>query len=215
MAGLSELGQVLHEEHFRILMAICGLENRISGAAGERPLDATAGEDRTLIEGLLLSLQQLIVHHSFEESAIFPLMHSGGAGDLALLLHQEHGSIEPKARRLQTLAEALVGRSADPAQWAAFRAAAAELIAELMRHLETEELNIVQRLPVFIDAETDHRLAIRHLKDEEESRRSATTGSTADRRFSHQPSRPATAKAATAARAAARRRCTAPAHRTV
>ena len=108
MAGLSELGQVLHEEHFRILMAICGLENRISGAAGERPLDATAGEDRTLIEGLLLSLQQLIVHHSFEESAIFPLMHSGGAGDLALLLHQEHGSIEPKARRLQTLAEALV-----------------------------------------------------------------------------------------------------------
>ena len=31
MSGLTELGQLLHEEHFRILVSICGLENRITG----------------------------------------------------------------------------------------------------------------------------------------------------------------------------------------
>ena len=37
MAFLTELGEVLHEEHFRILSLICGLENRVIGAEGGRP----------------------------------------------------------------------------------------------------------------------------------------------------------------------------------
>ncbi len=216
MAGLSELGQVLHEEHFRILVAICGLENRISGGAAQRPLDATESDDRTLLQGLMLSLEQLIVHHAFEENTVFPLIRSGGEGELATLLHQEHGSIEPKARRLRQLAEALVGRSADAAQWSDFRTAAADLIAELMRHLEKEELTVVQRLSTFLDAETDHQLAVEHLKEEEEARAAlAVTADGIQRRVRHQPCRPAAVNAAGAARAAARRRCTAPAQRGV
>jgi hypothetical protein len=31
MSKLTELGEVLDEEHFRILVPICGLENRITG----------------------------------------------------------------------------------------------------------------------------------------------------------------------------------------
>lgn len=217
MAGLSELGQVLHEEHFRILVAICGLENRISGVAADRPLDATESDDRTLLQGLMLSLEQLIAHHAFEEKTVFPLIRSGGEGDLASLLHQEHGSIEPKATQLRQLAEMLVGRCADAAQWSAFRRAGTDLIAELMQHLEKEELTVVQRLPAFLDAQTDHQLAVEHRKEEERARTalSAAAAGTAQQRVRHQPCRPATASTATAARAAARRRCTAPAHRGV
>ena len=39
MPFLTELGEVLHEEHFRILLLICGLENRVIGAEGRRPMD--------------------------------------------------------------------------------------------------------------------------------------------------------------------------------
>ena len=53
MSGLSELGQILHEEHFRILVAICELQNRISGEAADRPLDGGDTEDGRLLTSLL------------------------------------------------------------------------------------------------------------------------------------------------------------------
>ena len=37
MYTLTELGEVLHEEHFRILVPICGLENRITGRRASEP----------------------------------------------------------------------------------------------------------------------------------------------------------------------------------
>ena len=207
MAGLSELGQILHEEHFRILVAICGLENRISGAAADRPLDAADLEDRRLLEGLLVSLDQLIVHHAFEEKTIFPLIREGGEGALAVLLSCEHGAIEPQARKLRRLTQDLIGRSANAEKWAAFRGAAADLIAELMRHLEKEELTVVQRLSSFLDAATDHELAVRHL-NEDPGTISPLPAAAAERRTQASPARLAAIQAAAAARAAARRRST-------
>ena len=41
MSALTELGQVLHEEHFRILVSICGLE------PGSRPHAAPSDPDQT------------------------------------------------------------------------------------------------------------------------------------------------------------------------
>lgn len=210
MAGLSELGQILHEEHFRILVGICGLENRISGAAAAQPLDGTDPEDCGLLEGLLVSLDQLIVHHAFEEKTIFPLIRGGGEGDLTMLLSREHGVIEPRAQKLRTIAQEMIGRPVSAEKWVAFRDGAAELIAELMWHLEKEELTVVQRLSSFLDTATDHELAVRHLNEDRAvaPRKIAA----ADRRTPVAPARLATIQAATSARAAAaRRRSTAPA----
>lgn len=202
MAGLSELGQILHEEHFRILVGICGLENRISGAEGERPLDGTNPEDCGLIESLLVSLDQLIVHHAFEEHTVFPLIRRGGEGELAVLLSREHGVIEPPARKLRIIAQEMLGCPASAEKWAAFRDAAAELITELMWHLEKEELTVVQRLSSFLDAATDHELAVRHLSEDAPPRQ----GAAADRRTPVAPARLGVVHAATSARAAAARR---------
>ena len=202
MAGLSELGQILHEEHFRILVGICGLENRISGAAAGEPLDGTNPEDRGLLEGLLVSLDQLIVHYAFEEKTVFPLIRGGGECELTMLLSREHGVLEPRARKLRMIAEEMIGCPASAERWAEFRNAAGELITELMWHLEMEELTVVQRLPSFLDAATDHELAVRHLSEDAPPRQ----GAAADRRTPVAPARLGVVHAATSARAAAARR---------
>ncbi len=162
MAGLSELGQLLHEEHFRILVAACELENRIRGASADRPLDTFDAEDNRLLKSLLDNLDRIIVHHAFEEAVVFPLIRDNGERELTTLLTREHGAIEPKARLVGLLGRQLLGRVASADEWARFRHAAADLVAEVMLHLEKEELTIVQRLPSLLDASTDHELALRH-----------------------------------------------------
>ena len=154
MSGLTELGQLLHEEHFRILVSICGLENRINGLAATDPLDTGRADDKQQLEDLVSALDDVLGHHAFEETVIFPIIRGKGGGELTSTLTREHGAIEPMAARLRAIAaqilEGAVGK------WEA----AAQLIAEVMRHLQKEELNIVQRMECFLDGETDHRLAI-------------------------------------------------------
>lgn len=208
MSGLSELGQVLHEEHFRILVSICELQNRISGESANRPLDSSEAEDGRLLTSLLATLDQVIVHHSFEETVIFPLIYDSGEGDLAKLLTREHGAIEPKARTLRMIAHGLIGRRADMTEWEEFCAAAADLVAEVMRHLEKEEITVVQRLPSFLDAATDHQLAQRHIA--EDRAKLTVHNLNQDRRTQRSVARTAAAQAGAAARAAARRRSTMP-----
>src|SRR5512144_1467661 len=163
MPELTELGQILHEEHFRILVSICGLENRVNGPAAADPLDPDRGEDKQQLEDLLCALDDVLGHHAFEESVIFPLIRSGGEGELAGILAREHGAIEPMAARLQAITADILANGIDERSWATFREAARELIGEVMRHLQKEELNIIQRMDVFLDRETDHRLAVEHV----------------------------------------------------
>lgn len=217
MPELSELGQILHEEHFRILVAVCELQNRVSGAAADRPLDWADAEDQRLLQGLIASLDHVIVHHAFEETVVFPLFRGQGEGDLAMLLTREHGDIEPKARHLRLLAVDFVGRAADAGSWVAFRDAARELVTEVMRHLEKEELTIVQRLPQFLDADTDHELAVRHRRGAQPKRAERLHCADGPRLTLRAPCGAASVNVRTgpvraAARAAARRRSTTPPH---
>lgn len=158
MSGLTELGKVLHEEHFRILVSICGIENRITGPAANDPLDPGRAEDKQQLQDLVCALDDVLGHHAFEETVIFPIIRSNGGGDLTNTLAREHGVIEPMAARLRVIAAQIL--EGEQGQWQEFREAAAELIAEVMRHLQKEELNIIQRMDRFLDDETDHRLAI-------------------------------------------------------
>ena len=158
MSGLTELGQLLHEEHFRILVSICGLENRINGLAATDPLDPGRADDKQQLEDLVSALDNVLGHHAFEENVIFPIIRSKGGGELTSTLAREHGAIEPMAARLRAIAAQILEGA--EGKWEDFREAAAQLIAEVMRHLQKEEINIVQRMECFLDGETDHRLAI-------------------------------------------------------
>jgi hemerythrin-like domain-containing protein len=162
---LTELGEVLHEEHFRILSLICGLENRVIGTDGQHPIDPRNAEEREHLQELIVSLDQVIDHNAFEEAVLFPAIGARGGGDLASLLTQEHVTIGPLARRVRGIAATILEHGMDAARWAEFRSAASDLVAEMMAHLQKEELTVVQRLRAFLDADTDHRLALRHLAE--------------------------------------------------
>lgn len=221
MAELTELGKVLHEEHFRILVLVCGLENRITGQRGSYPIDPANGEDRALLEELVSSLGQVVDHNAFEERVLFPLLSRSGGEDLTSLLTHEHVVIGPMARRVRTLAVDILRSGTGAGRADDFHAAAASLVAEMLQHLQKEELSIVQRLDAFIDAATDSRLAreiaierglLGHARaaasagarwtasDDQSSDKAGMCG-VGPRRFS---------PASTAARTAARRRSTTP-----
>jgi hypothetical protein len=105
------------------------------------------------------SLNEVIEHNIFEETVLFPLLSEHGEGELAELLVQEHVAIGPLARRLSELAAEFWARGTRPGLWAEFCDIARDLVAEMLPHLQKEELSVVQRLGAFLDPETDHRLA--------------------------------------------------------
>lgn len=165
MAFLTELGEVIHEEHFRMLVMVCELENRVKGADTVKPVDARDPEDRALLLKVISGLDELIGHNAFEETVLFPAIAECGDEALAGLIAEEHFVIEPLAKRLRALALDTLTLGSSFARWTAFREAALELAANLIMHLETEEVTVVQRLRLLLDPERDHQLALRYLRE--------------------------------------------------
>ena len=160
MARLTALGQVLHEEHFRILMWICDLQNRVTGEVGGQLPDLDNDHDKDELHDLIGSLDQIMAHHAFEEDVVFPLLCTDGDLELANLLIDEHAVIEPTAHRLRNLAVEILRHGPGNGRWLAFRRVAQPLFSEMIRHMEKEELSVLQRLDSLLDPETDHRLAL-------------------------------------------------------
>ena len=206
MSGLTELGQLLHEEHFRILVSICGLENRIKAPAAADPLDPARAEDKQQLEDLVSALDDVLGHHAFEETVIFPIIRSKGGGELTSTLAREHGAIEPMAARLRAIAAQILEGA--EGKWEDFREAAAQLIAEVMRHLQKEEINIVQRMECFLDGETDHRLAIQLVAERGHGKLAAAMASDRSGEVDPPVAVRRLSPVAVAARNAARRRST-------
>lgn len=162
MTGLTALGRVLHEEHFRILMWMCDLQNRVTGEAGTRHPDLGDAEEREELFDLIGALDQIMAHHAFEEEVVFPLLRADGDPDLVILLSDDHISIEPMILRLRRLAMDMLRQGAEGGCWPEFRRIAQVLFADMIRHLEKEELTILQRLDSLLDAKTDHQLALQY-----------------------------------------------------
>ena len=206
MSGLTELGQLLHEEHFRILVSICGLENRINGLAATDPLDPGRADDKQQLEDLVSALDDVLGHHAFEETVIFPIIRGKGGGELTTTLAREHGAIEPMAARLRAIAAQILEGA--EGKWEDFREAAAQLIAEVMRHLQKEEINIVQRMECFLDGETDHRLAVQLVAERGHGKLAAAVASERSGEVDPPVAFRRLSPIAVAARNAARRRST-------
>lgn len=165
MAYLSELGEVIHEEHFRMLVMVCELENRVKGADTVKPIDATDPEDRALLLKVISGLDELMGHNAFEESVLFPAIAESCSEGFTELMAEEHFVVEPLARRLRALAADALKRGPSFARWTAFREAAVELAASLILHLETEEVTVVQKLRLLLDPQRDHELALRYVRE--------------------------------------------------
>jgi hemerythrin-like domain-containing protein len=165
MTDLSELGKILHEEHFRIIMLLCDLEHRITGEAALRPIDPQCEADRGHLRELLFSLDQIVDHNTFEEIELFPIICAHGEEELAALLVDEHDAIGPLAKHLRAIALQILEVGISAQRWHDFRAVASELVSGMMFHLQKEEMTVVQKLARFLDAPADHRLAVKHLAE--------------------------------------------------
>jgi iron-sulfur cluster repair protein YtfE (RIC family) len=174
MSELTELGQVLHEEHFRIVMFLSGLQNRVSARAAERPLDPRNAEERAELEQLIACLDEIVEHNAFEEAVFYPLIWESGEGELATLLTEEHATIGPLTRHLRNDAAELLRYGIATGRWPAFCRVANKFVTKMMLHLEREELTFVQRLAFFVDPDLDHRLAVEHAADRLQHTYSAT-----------------------------------------
>lgn len=162
MTDLTMLGQVLHEEHFQILVCLCDLQNRVSGKAGEQPFDPDDDGELAAMHALISTFDGILTHHAFEETVVFPLIRDDGGSDVADLLEEEHVIIEPMTQRLRALAIEILKHGPGNGRWREFRALGLELFAQMLGHLEREEA-VVVRLDCLLDTATDHHLALQHL----------------------------------------------------
>lgn len=176
MTELSELGQVLHEEHFHIVMLFCDLENRVTGPGAGDPLDPSDAEDRQQLKQLIAGLDRVVGHNAFEENRLFPLLRQGATAEVTGLLAEEHHLIGPLALHLKALAVDLLESGADDERWQIFREVAARFTSAILFHLQKEEMAIVQALGTLLDHEHDHTLALQYLA----SRRGHAAGSGAE-----------------------------------
>lgn len=163
MAGLTLLGEVLHEEHFRILVWMCDLQNLVASEAGQPPSNACNRQQRRELQALIGSLDEILDHHVFEETLVFPLIRARDDGALAGLLTGEHAVIEPITKSLRAITTEILRRGPGEGRWTQFRKLGNQLVSEMTSHLEKEELAIVQRLDSLLDLDSAHRLAFQHI----------------------------------------------------
>lgn len=163
-ASVSELGRVLHEEHFWTLMLVNRLEERIAGSEADRPIDPNDAGDREQLDELISLLDDTARHHAFEERLLFPLIRERCGNDVAKTLTEEHSAMGPMSKRLRTIAADILRSGVTAERWQAFRTAGQEFAAYVMLHLQKEELALVQKLGEMLDPETDHVLAERYGK---------------------------------------------------
>jgi hemerythrin-like domain-containing protein len=163
MARSNKLGQLLHEEHFHIVMLFCDLENRVGGSGRLQPLDPADAEDRRQLTDLITALDGVVRHNAFEEKELFPLLCSSGAEDLAEMLADEHLVMVPLVQRLRRLAGDLLEGGVDAEKWQTFCQTASEFTAEILSHLQKEELGVVQVIDSLLDHHQADALAHRYI----------------------------------------------------
>jgi hypothetical protein len=163
MTRTSELGRLLHRDHLQTIAVLDALETRTGGRAAARPMTAADAEDRALAEAAITVVEREVIRHfAFEETSLFPLFVDRGAADMVAMLTSEHKRIGAMGDRLSALAVALLAAGVWPAEvWREFRIVAGEFVQASMFHLQKEEIGVVQRLPLLVDAETDAALARR------------------------------------------------------
>ena len=128
MAGLTLLGEILHEEHFRILVSMCELQNRVTGKASDRFPDPRNDQERHELHELIGFLDQILDHDAFEEDVVFPLIRAGGESDLAGFLTGEHAAIEPITKRLRLITTKILRHGPGSSRCVEFRKVGKQLV---------------------------------------------------------------------------------------
>lgn len=154
MPHARQVCRLLDDEH-RAALALYGrLEQALAGRDG----DAIA----RIAAPLARHLEAEAIHHfDFEEQSLFPRLADAGEGDIAELLAEEHAAIREVAAALLPLVRR-AGDGLAPADAAAFRRLALELVERQVAHIQKESMALLPMLDDLLDEATDRELAFAH-----------------------------------------------------
>jgi hemerythrin-like domain-containing protein len=164
MFAARQTAALLSREHRDTRARLARVERAVRGSTGP----AAEAEAIACVRALLADLQGEIARHfAFEERELFPRMLSGGEGDLAEVLGEEHLRIRGTASALATLLgavgpEAARAQALAPVTAAQFRSLSLELVERLTAHIDKEEAAFPSLLEGLLDETTDRELALAH-----------------------------------------------------
>jgi hemerythrin-like domain-containing protein len=145
--------RMLDDEH-RATLELLARVSRAARSDADWP-PALAG---TLVRALEREIGR---HFAFEEQQLFPRLHQGGAGDLAALLLEEHGTLNAVAAELLPLARrAAAGEARGDCGAAALRRTALEWAERLESHIDKETRALLPALDEVLDDAADGELAL-------------------------------------------------------
>ena len=108
---------------------------------------------------LITAVDYDLYHHfEFEERDLFPILDLAGLGDMTAMLIHEHDAIRRLADRLRSVAVRALQDAFDKTTWREFREVGMDLIPSVMFHIQKEEMGVIRRLDVLLDAATDKEL---------------------------------------------------------
>lgn len=163
MGRLSELGGLLHEEHFRIVVWLGDLKNHPFVTPRPQGGGQSFQEERQGLRHLLEGLDAFSQHDAFEEETLFPLIAEQCLPRTVNYLHREHAKINTTVAKLRSLVVSRLQKRGDATVCAQIMQAANDFYRELFDHLAREEDLIIQRLRSLLDPETDSRLVCEHF----------------------------------------------------
>jgi hemerythrin-like domain-containing protein len=153
-----QVTQAMHEEHMATLDLLGRLERAVA-ASNAVPPDAGQQSTRDLLHALLSNLEHEVTRHfDFEETRLFPVLVSGGKGNLAAILRHEHEAIRAYTPKLLDMARRALATGLASGEWDSFRHYAVALIAQHHAHMRREESEMIPALEQLVDAERDWEL---------------------------------------------------------
>lgn len=152
-----QVTQAMHAEHMATLDLLGRLERAIGDSAV--PPDTAQPATRDLLQAVLNNLEHEVTRHfDFEEQRLFPVLKSGGQGELAGILRHEHEAIRVYTPKLLEMARRALGKGLAADEWDGFRHFAVALIAQHHAHMRREESEMLPALEALVDPQRDREL---------------------------------------------------------
>ena len=165
MTDSNRVCQKIHDEHMATLALLERLERFM--AAGSPPDAADPAARRLLVDLAVAFENEIWRHFAFEEKHLFRYFDNSGEPEMARHLTEEHVQIKGLGAPLIAVARGAAMSGFTPAAWNEFRRLSRQLAEQLSAHAQKEEGVLIPLLQDSMDEETEERLYIAYVMNEE------------------------------------------------
>ncbi len=161
----SQIAQVLHDEHLRIMDLMKRLEGVARGGWVNQVPDAADDDIALLLSDLVTELAEATEHHfQFEEAKIFPALIAVGDVTVPYLLRQEHDLLRNLSEFMMPHVELARRQGFTADTWAEFRDLSLELAEKHLSHIQREEAAMLPALTGLFMEQRDDELATQYAE---------------------------------------------------